>query len=146
MRVLVVYDSVYGNTEKIAKAISTGLQGEVEVAKVTELDLARLSDIGALIVGSPTLGGRPTQAMQDFLSKIPDVSVKGVRVASFDTRYSGRFVKVFGFAADKIAESLTSKGAVLGLPPEPFYVTGKKGPLKEGEVDRAVRWANSLTK
>jgi hypothetical protein len=65
-------------------------------------------------------------------------------VASFDTRYEGRFVKMFGFAAERIAETLKSKGAKLVSSPEPFYVTGKKGPLKQGESERAEAWAKKI--
>jgi len=146
MKALVVYDSVYGNTESIAKAIGTGIASETQVVKVNQADPTALAPIELLVVGSPTLGGRATEAIQDFLSRLPEASVKGVKVASFDTRYTGRLVKVFGFAADKIAESLKSKGGVLSLPPAPFYVTGKKGPLKEGELERATAWAKDLVR
>ena len=144
MKALVIYDSVYGNTEKIATAIGKGLTGDTKVMRVSQVDPAGFGSIDMLIVGSPTLGGRPTEAIQSFLSRVPDASVRGIKVASFDTRYSGRFVKVFGFAADKIAENLKSKGGDLRLSPEPFYVTGKKGPLKEGELERAATWGKSL--
>ena len=53
---------------------------------------------------------------------------------------------MFGFAADRISESLTSKGGALVSPPEAFIVEGKKGPLKEGELERASRWAHDVVK
>ncbi len=144
MKALIIYDSVYGNTEQIAKAIGKGITGDVSVVKVGQVDPAGTGQVDLLVVGSPTLGGRPTEAIQSLLSRLPDASVKGVKVGAFDTRYAGRLVKVFGFAADKIAESLISKGGVPALPAAPFYVTGKKGPLKEGELERASAWAKNL--
>jgi flavodoxin len=146
MTSLIVYDSVYGNTEKVAKAIGAALPGEVKVVRVGQVDGSTYVGADLLVVGSPTLGGRPTEGIGEMLNRIPGSAVKGLRVASFDTRYSGRFVKVFGFAADRIAAALTAKGAVMVLPPEPFYVTGKKGPLKEGELERAAEWAKGLLK
>ncbi len=145
MRSLVIFDSVYGNTEKVARAIGAALPGDVEVARVTHAEPSTLGQVDLLVLGSPTLGGRPTEAFKGFLSKLPAAQLKGLRVATFDTRYSGKFVKVFGFAADRIAEALTSGGAVMALPPEPFYVSGKKGPLKEGELERAAQWAKRLS-
>ncbi len=146
MRAMVVYDSVYGNTEKIAKTVGGAISGEVRVARVGEVDAARLERFDALIVGSPTLGGRPTEPIQQFLGRIPEASVKEVRVAAFDTRYSGKFVKLFGFAAEKIGAALEAKGGKLAQPLGDFIVTGKKGPLKEGETERAVSWTKEITK
>jgi flavodoxin len=146
MRVLIVYDSVYGNTEQIAKAIGGATTGDVKVARVNEVDPAHMEPVDLLVVGSPTLGGRPTQPIQEFLDRIPPSSVKGVKVASFDTRYAGKFVKIFGFAAEKIADNLAAKGANLIAPPAAFVVTGKKGPLKEGELERAAGWARETAK
>jgi len=144
--VLVVYDSVYGNTQKIAEAIGRAAGGDARVVRADQLDPTRLDPVDLLVVGSPTQGGRPTKPVQDFLAALPEATVKGTKFTSFDTRYSGRFVKVFGFAADRIAESLKAKGGVLTSPPEPFIVTGKKGPIKEGELERAARWGEEIAK
>ena len=144
MKALVVYDSVYGNTEQVARAIGSGIAGDVRVARFSELDPAGLGPVDLLLIGSPTFGGRPTEGMQAFLDRIPEAAIKGVRVGTFDTRYEGRFVKMFGFAAERIAASLTAKGASLVAPPAPFIVKGKRGPLKTGELERASSWARQL--
>lgn len=144
MKTLIVYDSVYGNTEQIARAIGNQAEDDTPVTKADQTDPTVLGPFDLLVVGSPTRGGRATDAIQEFLAKLPEASVKGTKIASFDTRYAGKFVKIFGFAADRIAESLTSKGGIMVLPPEPFYVMGKKGPLKDGEIERATAWAKGL--
>jgi flavodoxin I len=144
MKALVIYDSFYGNTEKIARAIGGAITGEVKVLRAGEVNPSELQSIDLLIVGSPTQGGRPTKAIQDFLNKLPESAVKGVNVAAFDTRFSTKLVGIFGYAAGKIAESLKRKGSTLILPPEPFFVKGREGPLKEGELDRAADWAKGL--
>jgi flavodoxin len=144
MQALVVYDSLYGNTEKIAKAIGGAITGEVKVLPVGQANPAELKSLDLLIVGSPTQGGRATKAMQAFLDKIPDTSLKGIKVAAFDTRYTSRFVKIFGYAAGRIADNLKGKGGNLVTPPEGFFVTGKEGPLKEGELERAAGWSKGI--
>jgi flavodoxin I len=48
------------------------------------------------------------------------------------------------YAAGKIADSLKKKGATLMASPEGFFVKGKEGPLKEGELERAAGWAKGI--
>ncbi len=146
MKVLIVYDSVYGNTEKIAKAIGDAITGEVKVFRVGEVNSSELKTFDLLLVGSPTQGGRPTQAIQDFLNKAPVSTFQGTNVAAFDTRISTRLVRIFGYAAGRIAGSLKRKGGTLIVPPEGFFVKGTKGPLKEGEVEHAASWAKEIVK
>ena len=67
MKVLIVYDSAYGNTEKVARAIGGVITGEVKVLRPGEVNPSELQSLDLLIVGSPTQGGRPTPAIQDFL-------------------------------------------------------------------------------
>jgi flavodoxin I len=142
MNVLVVYDSLYGNTERIARAIAGIGLGEARVLRVTEVPRSELRMFDLVVVGSPTQGGRPTQAVRDFLGEMPVLS--DARVAAFDTRLKGRLAKLFGFAADKIAAGLEASGGKLIAAPEGFLVKGKEGPLLEGEIERAAAWGRSL--
>ena len=144
MKVLVVYDSVFGNTEKIAQAIGRTFQENVEVFKVNEVKKEHIEGIDLLIVGSPTYGGRPTQVMQNFLNEISSLRIDGVGIVAFDTRITIKLANIFGFAAPKIAEVLLKIGGHLVVPAEGFYVKGKEGPLKEGEMDRAANWAKEI--
>ena len=146
METLIVFDSTYGNTEKIAKAIYDAITGEVKVIRAGIANSAEIEKIDLLIVGSPTYGGRPTPAVQGYLDGISESALKGMKVAAFDTRYSTRMVKIFGFAADRISDSLKAKGATIVSSPMGFFVKGKKGPLKEGELERATGWAKELAK
>ena len=144
METLIVFDSTYGNTEKIAKAIYDAITGEVKVIRASIANPAELEAIDLLIVGSPTYGGRPTPAVQEFLDGISEYAIKGKKVATFDTRYSTRMVKIFGFAADRISESLKARGATIVSSPVGFFVKGKKGPLRKGELERAAEWAKQI--
>jgi len=146
MKALIVYDSVYGNTEKIARAIAEAItpSGEVKVLGVGEANPSELASIDLLIVGSPTHAGRPTPAVQDLLNKVPKLSLQGINVAAFDTRITTKLVRVFGYAAGRIAGNLKRKGGTLIASPVGFFVTGGKGPLKEGELERAAGWAKGF--
>lgn len=144
MKALVVYDSLYGNTEQIAKAIGGAITGDVKVVRAGEATPAELASLDLLIVGSPTQGGRPMPSVQGFLDSIPKEALKNIRAAAFDTRASTKWVGIFGYAARKIAGHLEEKGAILAAPPEGFFVTATKGPLKEGEIERAAAWAKGL--
>ena len=146
MKALIVYDSMHGNTEKIAKAIGGAMAGEARVVRVSEVNSAELKAIDLLIVGSPTQGGRATPAIRDFLNKISGPAMKGVNVAAFDTRVSTKVVAIFGYAAGRIAGSLKRKGGTLVAPPQGFFVKGTEGPLKDGELERAAGWAKEIGK
>ena len=144
MKALIVYDSVYGNTEKIARAIAEAItpSGEVKVLRAGEANPSELESIDLLIVGSPTHGGRPTPAVQNLLNKVP--KLQGIKVAAFETRIPTKLVRVFGYAAGRIANNLKKKGSTLIASPEGFFVTGGQGPLKEGELERAAAWAKGI--
>ena len=155
MKILVIFDSLYGNTEKIALAIGKGLQsaGEVKVAKVNEVDPEYLDEFNLIVAGSPTQGGRATAAFKEFLSKIPPRSLKGAKIASFDTGIPGKgrrffmrlLLKILGYAAPHLAKALVKKGGRLIIQPEGFFVEDKEGPLKPGEEQRATAWAQGLS-
>ena len=144
MKVLVVYDSVYGNTETIAKAIGGALAGDIQVRRASETVPSDLNSVDLLVVGSPTQAGRPIAPVQDFLKTLPNLA-EGVDVAAFDTRSSAKFAAVFGYAAKRIANALKEHGGRLVAPPEGFFVDGKTGPLKDGETQRAAEWATAIS-
>lgn len=144
MRTLVVYDSVHGNTEKIAKAIGGAIGGEVQVLHAGEVNPDGLDRLDLLIVGAPTHGGRPTPPVQEFLEGLPAATAQGMRVAAFDTRIPAKWVKIFSFAAPRIAGELSARGGTLVGTPEGFFVKGTKGPLLDGELERAGDWAKGI--
>jgi flavodoxin len=94
MRKMIVYDSQYGNTEKIAQTIANVLsqQGEVEVVRVGDMKPDMFKGIDLLVVGSPTQQFRATEAMRLFLEDLPKDVVKGIRAATFDTRLTQAFI------------------------------------------------------
>jgi len=144
MNALVVYDSVFGNTEKIARAIGQGIGAEARVLRTIDAQASGVRGVDLLVVGGPTYAGNPRPELKAFLDSIPPGALDGVKVAAFDTRVGAFFAKIFGYAAPKIAKALEGKGGALVAPGEPFIVQGKEGPLKEGEEARATAWGKGL--
>jgi flavodoxin I len=156
LRFLIIYDSQYGNTEKIAQAIGNCLKenGEVDLLRVGEATPDQLKGINLLVVGSPTQQFRATQTMRTFLSSLPKNGLKGIKAAAFDTRLTQAiidqngalsfFERIFGYAAERIAKKLKEKGCILVVKGEGFFVEGMEGPLSPGELERAGSWAKQL--
>jgi flavodoxin len=149
MNILIVYDSRFGNTEKVAEAIKNCLlqTHRVEIARVEEA--GDVNGYEGIVLGSPTHGGQATPAMQAFIKKLPDL--KNIHVAVFDTRIKADEVgkalqllmKVIGYAAPKMAKALAQKGAVV-VAQEGFLVKDKEGPLVQGELLRAGEWVEEM--
>jgi flavodoxin len=146
VRTLIVYDSLHGNTERIAQAIAETLGGEVSVRRPDGAERAlQVEAVDLLIVGSPTHGGWFTEAIKGWLEELPATALEGTRVAVFDTRTPPTILsRIFGFAAPRMAKSLEKKGVTLLNPPAGFVVEGIRGPLKEGELERAASWAQEI--
>lgn len=150
MNSLVIYDSLYGNTEIIAETIARSLK--TKALDVREVRKNSLRGAHLLIFGSPTQGGRPTQAMADFLKSIPSEIIANKKLVTFDTRLGKEksgwalrmLMNIIGFAAEKMDKDLKNKGANLIAKPEGFIVTDGKGPLAKGEIERAEKWGIKL--
>jgi flavodoxin len=137
MKVVLVYDSKHGNTERIAQAIAKGLAGSgltdvrvLWIAKACEDDF---HEMDLWIIGSPTRWGGPTFRMRTLLNNAIKYEAKGQRAAVFDTRYE----KMHSGASERLKAILERGGLTLVTEPEHFVVNGGSGPLKEGEEARA---------
>ena len=146
MTIVVIYDSLYGNTETIAHAIAEAMPDTVQAKRVDDADPIELASADLLIIGSPTHGALPTEAIQALVDRIGPPAHGEARAATFDTRLTWGFLERWGgFAAPKIAVLLKEKGWTIAGEPGGFFVRGlKKGPLKKGEIARAAAWAEDL--
>ena len=145
MYALVIYDSQFGNTERIATAIADTLRtsGEVRLARVDPEHSLDLEGVDLLILGCPTQGWRPTVAMQALLAKLTPEQLDGRAIACFDTRFQKpRWLT--GSAARRMTDTFRRMGITLVVPPESFFVDQKDGPLLSGELGRAAVWARTL--
>lgn len=153
MTVALVYDSVFGNTAEIARAIARGLEAGGRTVRL--LPVADSRDIDPkqyelIVAGSPTRGFAPTPALNEFIAGLPDSTGP---VAAFDTRLDLEainpaplrwVVNAGGYAASRIGEALKRKGYALQEPNGDFKVSGTEGPLLAGELERAEAWGKAL--
>lgn len=162
MTALVVYESLWGNTEAVARAIAAGLGNGTRAVPTGEADETALRDADLVVVGCPVIAfgvpsdkriegirndpGRPPVApdlsqptMQSWLAGLKP---RPALCAAFDTRVRGPF----GSAAPKIARELEKAGYKSVSRPAGFRVKGMYGPLDDGEVERARWWGEELAR
>jgi flavodoxin len=143
LKALVVYDSRFGNTEKVAHAIAAALGPEdnVRTVKVDAVAAEDLQDLDVVVVGGPVHAWRPTKEIQAFLDSLQPNALSGVQAAAFDTRFGSRLA---GAAADNIEKALRKQGCTIVAPATGFIVLGGEGPLAEGELNKAAAWAKQI--
>jgi flavodoxin len=148
MFTVVIYDTKFGNTAKIAEAIARGAgeRGSVRVLDVGQAAQPLTERPDLLIVGGPTQKRGPSPALRDFVDALPP-SLLGVPAATFDTRYRGA-TWIMGSAATEAAKRLGKAGARLAAPPVSFFVA-RGGPLEDqgleaGELERAEAWGRAV--
>jgi flavodoxin len=145
MKVLVLCDTEYGNTWKLASAMAETLQPYAEeVTTVTAADALGMSMAGydLLLVGGPTQAHGISPRLKAVLEGVPHDALKGIPALAFDTRMN-MFKLLSGAASEGVGRKLAELGANLLLPPESFLVAGGEGPLLDGEIERAVAWVRS---
>jgi hypothetical protein len=168
MKSVIVYESMFGNTEHIARKVAQGLAqpgSDTVLRDVREVGPGDLAASDLLVVGAPThafslsrqstrddavrQGADPSRAsfgVREWLDGIDaafPVAAERPRVAIFDTRVE-KVRRLPGSAAKRGARVLRSRGfEVLGRPTS-FYVADVKGPVTFGEFDRAREWGARL--
>lgn len=125
---------------------------ELRLASVQDARDFDLTTTDLLVVGSPTRGFRPTPSISSYIEGLDRVA-PGKLAAAFDTRLDLETVKpeplrwvidVGGYAASRIAASLERHGFVMKGGLAGFLVEGAEGPLRKGEIERALDWARNL--
>ena len=146
MYTLVVFDTQFGNTEQVARAIGKGLEdaGLVRIASLAEAKEISLTGIDLLVVGGPTQGHRPRPDLRSWVAEIPAKVFERTVLATFDTRLNWPAF-LAGSAAKSLAHVARHHQARLAVPPESFIVTKSEGPLAEGELERASAWGKTLS-
>jgi len=147
MKGIVVYDTSYGNTRKIAETIAVTLKEsgmEVDAFYVKDVKKLGPKDYDFLVLGSPTKWGTMSFAVKGFLGKVKSQEWTNKPFAAFDTENPENIERKEGSAAEKIAEKLREKQMNQMLPVLKGVVLGWKGPLQEGEIERTKEYAREL--
>jgi hypothetical protein len=163
MRAVVVFESIFGNTQSVAEAIGDGLRGRAAVV-VNEVSKAPTALVGIdlLVMGGPihawsmsreltrkiarSSSQDPPSAgigLREYLKQLPDVH-GSVTAATFDTALRAGCWVPTGSAAKPAARQLEARGFHLLVKPEHFYVAATEGPLEPGELERARAWGVGL--
>jgi hypothetical protein len=159
MKALVVYESMWGNTRKVAEAIADGLGG-ARAADVHEVENFDVAGLDLLVVGGPTHAfsmsrpstredahrqgasvGAEDEGLREWLQALPQHLE--VPVATFDTRVT-KVRNLPGSAAKAAEKELRRHHHGRALDRRSFYVHDSGGPLDEGELDRAREWGAQL--
>jgi len=147
MKGIVVYDTSYGNTKKVAETITETLkESGIDVDLFDVKDVKKLSgkDYGFLVLGSPTKFGTMSFSIRGFLGKVKSEEWMNKPFAAFDTENPENVEKKQGSAGDKIAAKLMEKRMNQLAPVLKALVHEMKGPLLEGEVERTKEYAKGL--
>ena len=162
MKAVVVYESLWGNTAAIARAIAEGIGPDARALSTSEASSAVVADTDLIVAGAPVLGFRlPSDKMrQDLGAKPgkapapPDLSHPSMRswlgaqpegqgrFAAFETRIWWSP----GGSTSAIARGRRRVGYRQAAKRHRFIVTGAYGPLRDGELERARLWGAELAK
>lgn len=162
MSVLIVVESMFGNSLTVAGSIAEGIRGagvDVEVMRVSDAPLVLDPSVTLLLVGGPThafsMTRKSTRADAIRQGATEGQEVTGIRewidratprpdlpVITFDTRVQVKFVP--GSAAKSAATALNHHGFARVHRGETFFVQGTPGPLSDGEAERARSWGEEL--
>ena len=147
-KALVVYDSVYGNTEKIARALAKGLEDggvDVQCVRVDAAEFDELNGYDLLFVGSPVQGWSASKLTKEFLERLKSVEdLSGKKAFAFDTKM-GRS-RLVGSAGGMIEGKLKSLGLTIIKPHASAVVKGREGPLEEGAEETFRQLGADLAK
>ena len=146
-KVLVVYESKYGNTKLVAETIIEGMK-EVEgiepiLSEQGEVNLNKIPDYDAILIGSPNHFGGPTKSIKKFIDELSKLPLEGKPYAVFDT-YLGR--GFFEKAVRKMEKRLSEKAPEMKqlAPGLSVQVLGLKGPISGGELPRCKEFGNRI--
>ena len=164
LRALVAYESMFGNTERVAGAVAAGLRLEgvdTNVVNVSHPEPVDLAEVDLLVVGAPThafslsrpatrqdavrQGGREAAecaGLREWLGGLEHTD-RSILAAAFDTRVTKvRYLPAC--ASRRAARELATQGYQMVSTPIGFLVEGVRGPLESREVERAIAWSRRV--
>jgi len=163
MKALVVYESMFGNTEQIARAVAEGLEESVDVQVAEVKDAPGEPDpvVALIVAGGPTHAfsmsrtntradainkgaheGEREFGLREWIAALPS-GQHTEKMATFDTKIESMH-HLPGSAAKGAAKAARRHGYESAAKAESFYVRDVDGPLLDGEIDRARAWGRRL--
>ncbi|MHA2359298.1 MAG: flavodoxin family protein [Candidatus Thorarchaeota archaeon] len=138
-KVLVVFDTTYGNTEKLGREIAAGIDesglAECKVIHIDDVEAEDISVYDGVLFGGPIHAFRATRGIKNAVKKASKMGLDGKLVAAFDTCMGSR-----QYRGTKGIEKIVRKkapGARVMSPGLSSLVDGFTGPLNNSEPARA---------
>jgi len=146
VKVFVVYDTKYGNTKLVAEKILEGMREvegiETAISDVESVDLEKVADSDAILIGAPNHLGSPTRTISKFIDKLGKLDLKAKWVAVFDTYLGKDFEKAMKKMEKRIGEKVHGlKIITSGLS---IRVDGMKGPITDGELPKCKAFGKKI--
>jgi len=146
-KVLVVYESRYGNTKLVAETIIEGMSQvkgiDAVIHEFKEVDLNKVPEYDVILIGSPNHYGGPTKSVREFIDKLEKLNLERIHFAVFDTYLGKGF---FEKAVEKMEKRIYEK--VPGLkqiaPGLSIAVQGVKGLIVEGELPKCKEFGKKI--
>jgi flavodoxin len=146
LKVIIVYESKYGNTKHVAEKIIEGIikiEGiSADLNELKEVDLEKIPEFDMILIGSPNHIGGPTRNIKKFIENLGKLNLKGKSIAVFDTYMGKDFEKAVKKMETRIREKTPDlKLATLGLS---VRVQGMKGPVSEEDLPKCIEFGSNI--
>jgi flavodoxin len=155
MKILILYDSFFGNTEKVAEIFERSLSEnhKTDIVKITSNEAFDPKVYDLLIIGSPTRAFSATKPIKEFIKNLESSTIQQTKFLVFETRMDANKVdnKIFtlldkkiGSASQTIRKLILKKGGIVLKEPKSFFVDDSQGSLSDGENEKADRWVKEI--
>jgi len=145
-RVIVAYESKYGNTKLVAEKIVEGMKeiGKIEVllSELKEVDLNKIPNYDVILIGSPNHFGGPTWGVKKFIDKLGKISLEGKLFAVFDTYIKEDFEKAVKKMEKRINEKVPGMKQI--APGLSIKVQEIKGPVLDEELPKCKDFGKKI--
>ncbi len=150
MKVLIVYETKYGNTKKAAETIGESINeagNEITVVKVDAVEMDSIKNYGAIVIGSPTYASSQAKSIKKFITSLSveeDVNIVVFDTHTGDGKSTGGIMRRAVKKMEKQIEKNPKLKKVMGG--LQVAVKGIKGPLIDGELDKCKEFGKELAK
>jgi len=150
LKVIVVYESKYGNTKLVAETIIEGMSRvegiETVIKELKDVDLNKIAVYDAILIGSPNHYGGPTKGVKEFIDRLGKFHLNGKLFAVFDTYLGKKSDYFFEKAVKKMVKIINEKIPALKqiAPGLSLKVQGMKGPIVEGELPKCKEFGKKI--
>lgn len=138
LKIIVIYESKYGNTRQIAEEIIAGINKsgatDIILNDVKQVNFDDVITADAILIGSPNHMGRATKSIRRFIDELSKINLKSVPIAVFDTCFNQECEKTMKKMEKQIKENVLSLKLI--TPGLSIKVEGIKGPIMEEELPK----------